>query len=141
MTNVKQAPVSRTTGMKSSVAIPIRWTLSNMPCSTVSKTAPEPINAPTVDNSSPSTSNAPALHCSLAPNNKKGYSKTTDSAAHDSRSDMHSLALSEEPHEVAPADEQNKHQLQLWAYETRNSVVPVSERLQKPGWENGKGQT
>jgi hypothetical protein len=127
--------------MKSNKAIPIRWTLSNMPCSTVSKTAPEPINAPTVDNSSPSTSNAPALHCSLAPNNKKGYSKTTDSAAHDSRSDMHSLALSEEPHEVAPADEQNKHQLQLWAYETRNSVVPVSERLQKPGWENGKGQT
>jgi hypothetical protein len=126
--------------MKSNKAIPIRWTLSNMPCSTVSKTAPEPINAPTVDNSSPSTSNAPALHCSLAPNNK-GYSKTTDSAAHDSRSDMHSLALSEEPHEVAPADEQNKHQLQLWAYETRNSVVPVSERLQKPGWENGKGQT
>jgi hypothetical protein len=133
MTSFKQAPVSRTRGMKSSVAIPIRWTLPNMPCSAISKTAPEPINAPTGDNSSPSTSNAPALHCSLAPNNKNGYSKTTDSAAHDSRSDMHSLALSEDPHEVAPADEQNQHQLQRWVYENRDSVVPVSERFQRPG--------
>lgn len=126
--------------MESTAAIPMRWTLPNMPCSAISKTAPESINAPTVDNSSPSTSNAPALHCSLAPNNN-GYSKTTDSAAHDSRSDKHSLALSEDPQEVAPADEQNNHQLQQWAYETRDSVVPVSERLQKSGWENGEGQT
>ncbi|PMD23208.1 hypothetical protein NA56DRAFT_63852 [Hyaloscypha hepaticicola] len=51
----------------------------------------------------------------------------------ESRSDTHSLALSEDnsKHQAA-----SQHQLQGWVYETRNSIVDMPERLVKLDWEN-----
>ncbi|KAE9363540.1 hypothetical protein N431DRAFT_489448 [Stipitochalara longipes BDJ] len=54
------------------------------------------------------------------------------------RSSTYSLDMSENSSGVVPSNEQDKHQLQQWVYETSNSVMPFSERSQKSDWENGK---
>jgi hypothetical protein len=68
---------------------------------------------------------------------KEGTARKADqNTASKSKSSMYSATLSESSTGVPSIIEENEHQLQRWVYETSNSVMPFSEKTQKPNPEN-----